>query len=104
MSSLSTRGRARCLTMTAATLLVLAVVAEAKAQFAAERFVGTVQWISGERLALALDDDTSIPVDLTNVDHGSYQDLRPGDRIVVTGKPSPDRDRLIATSIATVSQ
>jgi len=104
MSGLSTRGRARCLTVTAATLLVLAVVAEAKAQFAAERFVGTVQWISGERLALALDDDTSIPVDLTNVDQGSYQDLRPGDRIVVTGKPSPDRDRLIATSIATVSQ
>jgi hypothetical protein len=100
MSGLSTR----CLTATAVTLLVLVLVADANAQFAAERFVGTVQWISGQRLALALDDDTSIPVDLTNVDQGSYQDLSPGDRIVVIGRPSPERDRLIATSIATVSQ
>jgi hypothetical protein len=100
MSGLSTR----CLTVTAVTLFLLAVVADAKAQFADERFVGTVQWISGQRLALALDDGTSIPVDLTNVDQGAYQDLGPGDRIVVMGRPSPDRDRLIATSIATVSQ
>jgi hypothetical protein len=81
-----------------AVLLVLAVAAPAGAQ--SERFVGTVQWISGTRMALALDNGASVPIDLTGADQGSYQSLGPGDRVVVTGTVSPERDRVLATSIA----
>jgi hypothetical protein len=80
-----------------AVLLVLAVAALAGAQ--SERFVGTVQWISGTRMALALDNEASVPIDLTGADQGSYQSLSPGDRIAVTGSLSPERDRVLATSI-----
>ena len=72
-----------------AVLLTLAVAAVADAQPASERFIGTVQWIGGERMALALDSGSSVPVDLTRADQGDYQSLAPGDRGVVTGTISP---------------
>jgi len=84
-------------------LLALAVATVSSAQPVSERFVGTVQWIAGERMALALDSGSSVPIDLTSADQGDYQTLAPGDRVVVTGTLSPERDRVIATSIAPVS-
>ncbi len=82
-----------------AVLLALAVATVACAQPAPERFVGTVQWVAGERMALALDSGTSVPIDLTSADQGDYQTLAAGDRVVVTGTLSPEGDRVIATSI-----
>jgi hypothetical protein len=85
-----------------AVLLVLAVATVAGAQ-PMERFVGTVQWIGGETMAVALDNGASVPVDLTRADQGDYQSLAPGDRVVVTGTLSPQRDRVMATSIQRVA-
>jgi len=85
-------------TPVAAILLALAVVTVAGAQSAWE-FVGTVLWISGERMALALDSGSSIAIDLTSTDRGDYQTLSSGDRVVVIGSVAPERDRVIATSI-----
>jgi hypothetical protein len=82
-----------------AVLLVLALAGVVGAQGAPERFMGTVQWLTGERMALALDGGPSVPVDLTGADQGTYQSLSPGDRVVVTGTVSPDRDRVIAISV-----
>jgi len=91
---------------TSAVVVLLAfavVVMVVGAQSVVERFIGTVQWISAERMALALDDGSSVPIDLTSADQGDYQSLAPGDRVVVTGTVSPERDRVIATSIARAS-
>jgi len=68
-----------------------------------ESFIGTVQWITGEKMALALDSGASVPIDLTGADQSSYQTLGPGDRVIVTGTVSPERDRVMATSISPAS-
>ena len=78
----------------------LATVSIAQPQ---ESFIGTVQWITGERMALALDSGASVPIDLTGADLSSYQTLGPGDRVIVTGTLSPERDRVMATSISPAS-
>ena len=82
-----------------AVLLALAVATVAGAQPVSERFVGTVQSVAGERMTLALDSGSSVPIDLTSADQADYQTLAAGDRVVVTGTLSPERDRVIATSI-----
>jgi hypothetical protein len=84
-----------------AVLLLLASTAVAGAQTAAPpvQVVGTVQWISGQGMALALDTGSSVPVDLTQVEQDAYQRLITGDRIVVTGTLSPRRNRVLATAI-----
>ena len=87
---------------TAAVLLALIVASVAIAQ-TQERFIGTVQWIDGERIGLALDSRGSVPIDLTDVDQSAYQTLGPGDRAIVMGTRSPDRDRVMATSISPAS-
>jgi len=86
-----------------AVLLALAVAAIVGAQSASESFVGTVQWIAGEKMVIALDSGGSVPIDLTSADQGDYQSLAPGDRVVVTGTVSPERDRVIAASIERAS-
>jgi hypothetical protein len=84
-----------------AVLLLLASVAFAEAQTAPPvQVVGTVQWIGGQGMALALDTGSSVPVDLTQVEQDAYQGLTTGDRIVVTGTLSPRRNRVLATAIA----
>jgi hypothetical protein len=84
-----------------AVLLLLASTAVAEAQTAPPpvQVVGTVQWISGQGMALALDTGSSVPVDLTQVEQDAYQRLTTGDRIVVTGTLSPRRNRVLATAI-----
>ena len=64
------------------------------------RLIGSVQWIGGLGMALALDTGGSIRIDLTSVELTDYQGLASGDRIVVTGVLSPRRDHVIATAIA----
>ena len=87
---------------TVVVVLVFSVATVAIAQ-AQESFTGTVQWITGENMALALDSGASVPIDLTGADQSSYQTLGPGDRVIVTGTLSPERDRVMATSISPAS-
>jgi len=83
------------------------------------RFDGTVQWLSGQTLILALDAQTAAPsyvivgqvlvpvqgprqtvnVDLRQLPQREYAFMRSGERIAVIGVPSDDGRRLIATSI-----
>jgi hypothetical protein len=67
-----------------AVLLALAVATVAGAQPASERFIGTVQWIAGERMALALDNGSSVPIDLP---YEAYLDLKPDDDVGMAGAP-----------------
>jgi hypothetical protein len=83
------------------------------------RFDGTVQWLSGLTLILALDAQIAAPsyvivgqvlvpaqsprqtvnVDLRQLPQSEYAFMRSGERIAVIGVPSDDGRRLIATSI-----
>ena len=83
------------------------------------RFDGTVQWLSGQTLILALDTQIAAPsyvivgqvlvpvqgqrqtvnVDLRQLPQRDYAFMRSGERIAVIGVPSDDGRRLIATSI-----
>src|SRR5262249_50859486 len=84
---------------TVAVVLAFTAMTGAIAQ-AQESFTGTVQWINGENMALALDSGASVPIDLTGADQSAYETLGPGDRVLVTGTLSPERDRVMATSIS----
>ena len=83
------------------------------------RFDGTVQWLSGQTLILALDAQIAAPsyvivgqvlvpvqgprqtvnVDLRQLPQRDYAVMRSGERIAVIGVPSDDGRRLIAASI-----
>jgi hypothetical protein len=62
------------------------------------RVTGWVQWIGGQRLQVWTGGST-FNVDLREVGQSSYQSLRHGDRVVVDGVVSPDRNRVIARNI-----
>jgi hypothetical protein len=62
------------------------------------RVNGWVQWIGGSRMQVMTDGGT-VAVDLRDVDQGSYQALRTGERIIVDGTVATDRSRVIARSI-----
>jgi len=81
-------------------LLGFTAVADAQTTTTPVRVTGTVQWIGGLGMALALDTGSSVPVDLTQVEQDNYRGLTAGDRVVVTGMLAPRRNRLIATAIA----
>jgi len=63
------------------------------------QFEGRVQWIAGDTLTVATDDDHSISVDLTHVPQDEYQRLGSNDRVVVTGIVPTEQNRVVATSI-----
>jgi len=90
-----------------AALVALAIVSVLSVAAGADRdipvqFAGRVQWIAGEVLIVATDDDESISVDLAHVPQDEYQRLRNNDRVVVTGSISSEQSRVVATSIETV--
>jgi hypothetical protein len=81
-------------------LLLLASMAFAEAQTPPPiQVVGTVQWINGQGMALALDTGSSAHIDLSQVEQESYQRLAAGDRIVVIGMLAPRPGRVFATAI-----
>jgi hypothetical protein len=106
-----------------APLLVSAFVVIASwAIAAAQDYVqvdGTVRWLAGETLTLALDEPPSpssymivggylvpvpgprqtVNVDLSQLRQSEYAFMRPGERVSVIAVVSDDRSRLIATSI-----
>jgi len=94
---------ARRMSVAMVVLVAVAIILPAAlAEAAPVRLIGSVQWIGGLGMALALDTGGSIRVDLTSVELTDYQGLTSGDRVVVTGVLSPRRDHVIATAIAQV--
>ncbi len=86
----------------AAVALVALLLALGLAAAAAQepiRVAGRVQWLGGMRMQVMSDDGPTIPVDLRQTDQGSYQGLRVGDHVIVTGTVSPDRNRVMARDI-----
>ena len=77
-------------------------VAPSAADDIAVRFQGRVTWIAGEMLVVSTDDSPSVNVDLSQVDQDQYQRLASGDRVIVTGSLSTERNSIVATSIAPV--
>ena len=73
------------------------------AQGSAVRLQGRVSWIAGETLVISTDDTPSIRIDLSQVDQADYQRLASGDRVIVTGIIPDERDRIVATSIVSLS-
>ena len=65
----------------------------------AVQFAGAVSWLSGEKMVVAPPSALPITVDLSQADLSQYSELMPGDWVIVTGTVSPERDRVIATSI-----
>jgi hypothetical protein len=63
------------------------------------RIEGKVAWISANKMVVAPRGQLPVPIDLSEVDLGQYRALLTGDRVVVTGRLSPEGDRVIATSV-----
>jgi hypothetical protein len=84
---------------TAVTILSVLTMAAAGEDDIPVRFEGRVQWIAGDTLTVATDNDQSISIDLGHVSQDEYQRLRSNDRIVVTGTISSEQSRVVATSI-----
>src|SRR5262249_39274235 len=82
-------------------LVVVGLLLVAQPAGAQERlsFSAFVQWISGSSMQIIIDNGASIRVDLRLVDQVSYNTLRPGDPVQVSGYVSPDRSRLIGERI-----
>jgi hypothetical protein len=96
--SVARRMKLAMVVLVAVAMILPASLAGAEA--AAVRLIGSVQWIGGLGMALALDTGGSIRVDLTSVELTDYQGLTSGDRVVVTGVLSSRRDHVVATAIA----
>jgi|SRR5262245_26303351 len=63
------------------------------------RIEGKVAWIAGKTMVVASLGGLPVSVDLTEVDQDEYQALLSGDRVIVTGRPSRESNRLLATSV-----
>jgi hypothetical protein len=77
------------------------LVRDGEAQDDTVRVEGRVAWIAGQKI-VAPPGRLPVSVDLSEVDQGEYQALLSGDRVIVTGRPSRESNRLIATSIQRV--
>ena len=100
-------GRHSCRKTIGALLMILMIAsawpATSLAQGSAVRLQGRVSWIAGETLVISPDDTPSIRIDLSQVDQADYQRLASGDRVIVTGIIPDERDRIVATSIVSLS-
>jgi hypothetical protein len=65
--------------------LLAAALAPAGAQARPVRFEGTVQWVAGQSMLVALDNGLSVNVDLVRVPQGQYLVLGRGERVLVSG-------------------
>jgi hypothetical protein len=85
-----------------ACALVLALARIGAAQDETVRIEGKVAWIAAAKMVVASPGGLPVPIDLTQVDQSEYMGLMAGDRVIVTGKLSPDGDRVMATSVRRV--
>ena len=74
------------------------------AQDRAFRVEGRVAWISGNTLVLLPDGSPSINIDLTQLPQDQQSTLREGERIVVIGAVSNERNRVVAETIERLSR
>lgn len=92
----------RVLRSTTAALLCAGLLALGGGTVEAQELVrvsGWVQWIAGNRMQVAPDGGGTVAIDLRDADQGSYQALRPGDRVVVVGVVARDRSRVMARDV-----
>lgn len=82
-----------------APVIMVALVSSAHAQRGSIRLDGWIQWISGDRMMLALGPGQSISIELRDVPQDQYMGLRPRDRVMVVGVPSSDGRRVSANSV-----
>jgi hypothetical protein len=75
-----------------------AVVGSATAQEVVQ-IDGRVSWISGQRMVVSPLGGVPVTVDLSLVDQDQYRALLAGERIVVTGRLTPQRNRIVATGV-----
>jgi hypothetical protein len=83
-----------------AWLVVLALLGSAGAQQRRPiQLEGWIQWISGDRMMLALESGQSVTIELRDVPQDQYMALKPRDRVAVRGVLTSDNRRVAATSI-----
>jgi hypothetical protein len=63
-------------------------------------FEGRVLWVSGNSMAIAVNDGPSVSVDLSDVPQGEYAGLEEGEWVVVTAQLSRDRRKVLGISVA----
>jgi hypothetical protein len=63
------------------------------------RIDGRVSWVSGQRMVVAPPGGLPVTVDLSGVELDQYRALVSGERIVVTGRLTPERNRVVATGV-----
>jgi hypothetical protein len=90
---------ARRVVTTVVVASLLWAVGLAQGQDRPLRVEGRVAWISGQTLVVVPDGSPSINVDLSQVPQDQHGTLREGDRIVVTGAVTNERNRLIASFV-----
>ena len=86
----------------AAVLLWLALPGPAAAQ-PRVRFEGRLLWISGNTMAVAVNDGPSVTIDLKDVPQGDYAGLEEGEWVLVLAQYSQDRRRLYGLAVGRYS-
>jgi hypothetical protein len=69
------------------------------AQDAPLRVEGRVAWIAGQTLVIVPDGSPSITIDLSQVPQEQRTALREGDRVIVSGAVTNERNRVVAASV-----
>jgi hypothetical protein len=64
---------------------------------------GRVSFVSGQRMVVAPPGGLPVTIDLSGVDQDQYQALVAGERVVVTGVLTPERNRVVATAVQRVA-
>ena len=93
--------RRAALILLAVVLLSLAMPGPADAQRV--RFEGRLLWISGNTMAVAVNDGQSVSINLGNVPQSDYQGLEEGEWIMVLAEYSRDRRNLLGLSVTRYS-
>jgi len=93
----------RALTAGISTFLFMGSLTSAGAQETVLRFEGRVIWVSGQSMALALDNGLALGVDLTQISQSDLRNIAQNDFVVVTGVVRRPRSQLVAISIQRVS-
>lgn len=86
-----------------ASFLTLGLLVSANAQETVMRFEGRVIWLTGQSMALALDNGPAFGVDLTRISQSDLRSIAQNDYVTVTGVVLRPSGRLRAISIQRIS-
>jgi hypothetical protein len=67
------------------------------------RFEGRLLWLSGDTMAVAVNDGPSVSIDLSKVPQSDYQGLEEGEWVMVLAEYSRDRRELYGLSVTRYS-